>query len=279
MCEYFTSDIYKNSEQLSAPYQVKGKLYTRVKRKCPKCGGSGVYKSLGTCYTCHGTGYLIEETRLFTKEEIEEYKLQKEQNAQNKAAFERTQEQEAKVKWLIRNGFTENGYTYIIMGDSYSIKERLKSLGYKYSNYIKWHAPFLYEGNSDIVTKKINVDDYYIWAPGQKAYIITTEGEEKFKKLYSAAVQSNTEWYGNIGEKFSRLKVTLTQTRAKQTDWGKTVSYFFKDEENHLLVWNTQTVPIIPQGNFYLTATIKSHYLNKKNNEKITYIQRAKIDV
>lgn len=276
MCEYFTSDLYKDAERLGAPYQVKGKLYTRVKRKCPKCGGSGDYKNFGTCFTCKGAGYIIEEVRLFTAEEMAEYKAQKEQNAQDEATFERRQEQEAKMKWLARHGFTEDGYTYVVLGNSYAIKDRLKVLGFQYENYIKWHAP-LYEESPDIQVKKIFVNDYYIWAPGQKAYIITVEGKAKFEELY-AEDRSNTEWYGATGERFTRIKVTLDQTRAKLTDWGAATLYSFVDKENHLFVWSTQTSPAIPQGEFYLTATVKKHGINQMNKAKVTYIQRAKIE-
>ena len=47
--EYFTIDAYKDAPKVSEPYQVNGKLYTRVKCKCKRCGGSGIYKTFGTC--------------------------------------------------------------------------------------------------------------------------------------------------------------------------------------------------------------------------------------
>ena len=157
--EYYTADCYNNAERLGAPYQVKGKLYTRVKCCCGRCGGTGIYKTFGTCYECKGTGYVIKEARLFTKEEKEAY--QKEQAAEAET-FEREQmtaEQEAQKNWLLRNNFDENGDTFIVMGDSYTIKDKLKSFGFKYSDYIKWHCAIPRE-DWDFMIKKVNVNEY-----------------------------------------------------------------------------------------------------------------------
>ncbi len=131
--EYYTADFFNDAERLGAPYQIKGKLYTRVKCRCGRCGGTGVFKTFGTCYECNGTGHVIKETRLFTKEEKEQY--QKEKAAENEN-FEReqlTREQEAKRNWLEYNNFDEDGNTFIVLGDSYSIKDKLKSFGFKYT--------------------------------------------------------------------------------------------------------------------------------------------------
>ena len=75
--EYFTIDAYKDAPRVSEPYQVNGKLYTRVKCRCKRCGGSGIYQTFGTCYMCNGSGYNIVETRLFTAEEKAAFAEQK----------------------------------------------------------------------------------------------------------------------------------------------------------------------------------------------------------
>ena len=47
-----------------------------------------------------------------------------------------------KAEWLEKNGFSADGLTYCIFGDdTYSIKEKLKQLGCRFSPLLKWHSP------------------------------------------------------------------------------------------------------------------------------------------
>lgn len=271
MDKYFTA---KTAEALGSPYRINGLLYTRAKRKCPKCGGSGQYLHFGECFTCHGAGYIIEEVRLYTAEELAEVRAKLAQKDDEDAA---QREEKDKAQWLTRNGFTTQGETHIILGGTFAIKDQLKDLGFKYSQYIKWHAATPPRKNLDpFKVQKIQIDDYYIWAPGQKAYIITQEGRARLEKLYAEA-PLNSEWYGAIGDKISRVKVTLCGSRATNSAWGEAIIFSFMDAENHLFSWCTSSSPDIPQGEFYLSATIKSHATNR-SGEKVTYIQRAKLE-
>lgn len=273
--EYYTAEIYKNAERLGNPYQIKGKLYTRVKRKCPKCGGSGNYQNFGTCYRCNGAGYVIEETRLFT---LEEKKVYEEAKAAEESDFEREQitaEQEAKQNWLERNNFDKDGNTFIVVGDSYSIKDKLKSLGFKYSDYIKWHCAVPNE-DWDFMIKQVNVNDFYHWVPGVKGYLISEEGKDKLKKVY-AATPSNGEWVGNIDER-AQLKVTLIGARAFDGAWGETTLYFFETENKDKLIWKTTTTVSFPKDTlFTIAATIKRHTFDQAKS-KVTYIQRVRLE-
>lgn len=273
--EYYTADFFNDAERLGAPYQIKGKLYTRVKCRCGRCGGTGVFKTFGTCYECNGAGYVIKETRLFTKEEKEKYQKEK---AADENAFEREQltyENEAKRNWLLRNNFNENGDTFIVMGDSYAIKDKLKSLGFKYSDYIKWHAATPCE-DWDFMTKKVNVNDFYHWVPGVKGYLISEEGKDRLKRIY-AEVPSEGEWIGGIGEKIS-VKVSFIGRRAFDSNWGAASLFMFDTLDHQRLVWNTTTCPIVPNADtFILTATVKKIGFDS-TGRKVTYITRAKME-
>ena len=44
-----------------------------------------------------------------------------------------TKEKVTKGKWLEENGFSHLGETYVVMGNSYSIKDALKEAGFKFS--------------------------------------------------------------------------------------------------------------------------------------------------
>lgn len=273
--EYYTADFFNDAERLGAPYQIKGKLYTRVKCRCGRCGGTGVFKTFGTCYECNGSGYVIKETRLFTKEEKEAYQKEK---AADEEAFEReqlTRENEAKRNWLLRNNFDENGDTFIVMGDSYAIKDKLKSLGFKYSDYIKWHCAIPCE-DWDFMIKKVNVNDFYHWVPGVKGYLISEEGKDRLKKVYAEA-PSEGEWVGGVGKRIS-VEVSFIGRRAFDSNWGAASLFMFDTLEHQRLIWNTTTCPIVPNADtFMLTATVKKIGFDS-TGRKVTYITRAKME-
>lgn len=273
--DYYTADYFKNAERLGAPYQVKGKLYIRVKCQCGRCGGTGIYKNFGTCYECKGAGYVIKETRLFTKEEKDVYQKAK---ATEDEIFEReqlTREQEAKRNWLEYNNFDENGNTFIVLGDSYSIKDKLKSLGFKYSNYIKWHCA-TFSDDWDFMVKQVNVNDFYHWVPGVKGYLISEEGKSKLKMIYAEA-PSKEELVGNIGERIS-VEVSFIGRRAIDSNWGAASLFMFDTLDHQRLIWNTTTCPIVPNADtFMLTATVKKIGFDSTGH-KVTYITRAKME-
>ena len=273
--EYFTIDAYKDAPRVSEPYQVNGKLYTRVKCKCKRCGGRGIYQTFGICYMCNGSGYNIIETRLFTAEEKAAFAKQK---AEEEDDFEReqlTRENEEKRNWLLRNNFDENGDTYIVIGDSYSIKDKLKSFGFKYSDYIKWHAATPSE-DWDFTTKKVNVNDFYHWVPGLKGYLISKDGKDKLKKIYAEA-PSEGEWVGNIGERVS-VEVSFIGRRTFDGNWGAASLFMFDTLDHQRLIWNTTTCPIVPNADtFILTATVKKNSFDS-TGRKVTYITRAKME-
>ena len=48
----------------------------------------------------------------------------------------------SKEDWMQKNGFNKEGVTYVITGgNTFEIKEALKSAGCKFSSLLKWHSP------------------------------------------------------------------------------------------------------------------------------------------
>lgn len=273
--EYYTADFYKNAERLGQPYQIKGKLYTRVKCRCGRCGGTGIFKTFGTCYKCNGTGYEIKEARLFTLEEKKAYEETKTAEGEEFERRRLTAEQEAKRNWFERNNFDKDGNTFIVLGDSYSVKDKLKLFGFKYSNYIKWHCATPSE-DWNFMIKQVNVEDFYHWVPGVKAYLISEEGKDRLKRIY-AEVPSNGEWIGTTGERLS-FKATLIGSRAFTGAWGAQTLYFFETENKDKLIWKTTSDIVFPKEQpFTIVATISKHTFDSTGS-KVTYIQRVKLE-
>ena len=69
MNKYFTAPSYDAWERVGEPYELEGKVYTKIRTKCWKCGGSGIYARFGECFSCNGSGYNVKNVRLYTEKE------------------------------------------------------------------------------------------------------------------------------------------------------------------------------------------------------------------
>jgi hypothetical protein len=145
---------YRDGEIIKT-YEKNGKPYATVKIPCDRCV-KGVFvigvengklkphpNCNGVCFKCGGLGYELKEARLYTEKELEAMERANERSRQKRA-----EEQERKMKaefaenertWKLQNGWSEAGSTWIITGDSYSIKEELKQAGFHYDPVLRWH--------------------------------------------------------------------------------------------------------------------------------------------
>jgi len=289
MTELMTADSYKNWERIAEPYEVDGKLYTDVKCSCDRCS-HGIYaigvnngkivphpNANGVCFKCGGKGYIIKnKVRLYTPEEYEKSKRYQE-NARKRKAEKREAEMlktanARKSEWLEKNGFSAEGETYIITGDSYSIKNELKDAGWCYSPQFLWHKadPAGYEDR----VIKLNLDEIGTW---------TTYGQIVFNedasiliknRLEAALPPSTSEWIE--GDRLVEEKVTFVSKSGFDGYYGYTNIYNFKTEEGNKVVWFSSTIQDIEVGkSYYLSGKIKERKTFK--NEKITVVTRCKI--
>ena len=51
MNKYFTAPSYDNWERVGESYEAEGKMYTKIREKCWKCSGSGIYARFGECFS------------------------------------------------------------------------------------------------------------------------------------------------------------------------------------------------------------------------------------
>ena len=157
--EYYTSVSYQNWERIGSPFNKNGKLYTKVKEKCPRCGGTGIYAIGvengyikphpaygGVCLQCDGTGTLTKEVRLYTEKEFNQMQKNavaaKEKKEAAREAKMKAEYNQNKINWLKNNEFNEDGFTFIITGESYSIKDQLKIDNFKYDIVLGWHRSY-----------------------------------------------------------------------------------------------------------------------------------------
>ena len=271
--EYYTADTYKNWERIGEPYRNNnGKLYTKVKEKCSRCGGLGIIAARvennriipipvdgGICYACKGNKFIEKEIRLYTKAEYDALQRTKERNAQKKEESMLAEAEKKRNTWLETNGFDAEGYTYILVGlDSYAIKDELKEAGWKYNSFIRWHNAEAGQYAENAV--KVHWSEFYsttAWGDmhplpdAQKKADAMIKGDEEEEEAPS-------EWIGEVDDKLKELPVTLVGVYGFNGRYGYSQVVKFKDENGNVLTWFTAVNITVEVGSACkLSGTIK----------------------
>lgn len=255
---------------------------------CPRCGGSGVipyfyHVDSGTCFKCGGSGKREhpKQVKKYTPEYAAKLEAKRKERRRAKAA-------EQNEKFFIREGFNRNGETYIVLGDTYKIREELKAAGCKYNDLLGWHSD---TDLTDYPTMHISLHDTIVYEG--KEYPILLENDfgefyyhveywffhqyiENIRKEYTNTNKPKTGYYGKIGDKFE-LELRCVKGFGFDTDFGEMFVWKFVDAENHVFVWktgkdikNSGEQPVLK-----VKGTIKDH--NEYHGEQQTVITRCKI--
>ena len=273
-------------------YEKNGKLYVKAACKCDRCGGLGIIASrvengriipipvdAGICYKCEGKKYVTKEIRLYTDEEYAKMEI-----ANEKAAEKRAEAREAKIKaeyaqnkldWLTKNGFTDDGLTYIYAkNDSFDVKDTLKAVGFKFDTVLKWHIAEIPAGYEDkvIEVKTSDIIEFTAWGKGvfvNGAYKIIEQRIAAFDPKFSA-------WYGEVGQKFTDLPATLTSIHQVETRFGlSNLVKFTLEGGEELNWWTTVTITAEVGSKVLISGTIKDH--SEYKGDKVTLVTRCKI--
>ena len=255
---------------------------------CTRCGGAGgadawVYTGF-TCWECGGTGKR-EKPRII-KEYTPEYEAklmaQREKAHQKKLAEAREKAPELNAEFFKRNGFDAEGNMWIVLGNSYDIKDELKALGCKFSSQLScWHCDHELEGHNTIklnASEMYDVDEagIYLWQymKNDDVKAILRKANEN---LDSKA--SSSSYVGAVGDKIE-IKVTMTGFHSYVTKFNwQTIHHFinlFTDEAGNVFVWNTTACSDVNVGDHItIKGTIKGH--KEYKGIKQTELQRCKI--
>lgn len=114
------------------------------------------------------------------------------------------QAQTKAARWLEKNGFDKDGYTYILIGiNSYAIKEELKSAGWVYSPILRWHKadPGDYPNN----VKRIHWQSFFtLMAWGD--FVPAEDAQARIDAFIAEALPPSTSKYvGNIGDRLKKI--------------------------------------------------------------------------
>ena len=240
---------------------------------CPKCGGSGHIRGYefiegGRCFLCEGSGRHVTHWKEYTPEYAQKL-AQKRLERAKKTAGKRNED------FMRREGFDAQGRTWIVTGDTYSIKDELKAQGAKFSPLLGWH--FDHEYSPAIVVNFIEVTRE--WADGSRSY--DGEKAEALIKALKAELTKDdpkSEYIGEIGQK---VELNLVYTgyvsyTTHLTYRGEThYIHKFLDGAN-VVIWNTTAYVDLDEGDqVVVKATIKEH--TEYKGVKQTSLVRAKI--
>lgn len=266
-----------------------GTKYYRVKAFCPKCAGTGytpyVWVDNGICFECGGNGgFHYEVEKEYTPEYEEKLISRRAAKAEKRRLELVAQAEEHNKKFLEQQGFNENGKTYVVLGNTYHIKEELKSMGAKWCNHIGWHLP---QDTNEYPTVEIDVEDVYYkdctekyhWTNWKSASEETYSAKIKEASKASAKEESPSSHVGVIGEKITST-VTFIGKYSYEVSFGYRSEvkhiYTFKDKDGNILVWKTTSwLGLVEGSKVVLTGTVKEHSEYKGVNQ--TVLLRCKI--
>ena len=185
---------------------------------------------------------------------------------------------EQRKKWLVNHGFDpESETTYIVIGETYSIKDALKALGMKYDNILGWHSHSFFEEYADRMVA-ININDI-AEATAYETYNFKTIAKEFIGSFNNAGtpVVRSQGWVAAPGDYIKDLTVTLVKKVAFNGKFGLTNLLSFATENSELINWFTTTIPIYQTGD---KINIVSAFVKKNDEYKgdlITVITRPKL--
>ena len=195
--------------------------------RCPRCGGAGgadSWKFTGfTCWGCGGTGRRSKPAiyKEYTPEHQAKLDAQRIKRAEKRLEERREKAQELNSDFFQRNGFNADGNMWIVLGNSYDIKDELKALGCKFSSPLScWCCDHELEGYDTIklnASEMYEADDAgcYLWRwmkVNEVMEIIRTANEEL------KASKSSSSYVGKIGD---RIEVKVTYKDGEAVDIQK----------------------------------------------------------
>jgi hypothetical protein len=285
---YYVADTYKNMERVGEPIKKNGKLYTVVEGTCDRCGGTGVFACRvenghpvshpaygGICLKCGGTGKVTKTVRLYTEGEYRSAQKAKANRRIKKIEERKEREKERKANalpnWLKQNGFDAEGNTYLIYGNTYPIKDELKTAGCKFSQELKWHGPAAVDVPEDCYIERIHWSDVYKWNKDFLNMHITPNGQSFLEDIFSSHTLG--QYVGEIGERLRNITVTFDKVITFEGQYGTAQVYRF-NYEGAQLSWFTEVHKDLEEGAEYtLSGTVKEHKIY--GNVKTTYLNRC----
>ena len=286
-----------------------GTKYYQAVVDCDRCQGRGWFAT-GTCngqlvparpddavcYKCGGSGKVVETVKEYTPEYAAKLAERREKAAAKKAAQVEAQRKEQmesnRAASLKQNGFSQDGVTFLFLGDTFDLKDEIKAVGGKFDGTIGWHIDHPVDGFQFLQIQFDEVAEFSVWGWVQiKANKQDIDGRKKEAMNKLNGVKPS-EYIGIVGQKISveasLIRHASYDVRFAKGMWGtSTVNvYTFADANGNLIVWKTSTyidmrgeddryTPIKKGDRVLITGTVKE--LSEYKGEKQTVLTRCKV--
>ena len=182
-----------------------------------------------------------------------------------------------KTEWLKANGFSDAGVTYLVLGNSYPIKEELKEAGFYYSALLRWHR-----GNCDFELpesceyKELRYEDLFTWDEVSHTTFLKEGTREMLDSIFNPIVESNSQYVGEIGERLRDIPARIFSIGGFDSAYGYKWVYTFEDEDGNRYSWFTTSQQSVNYGDMVsLTGTIKAHV--EYRGARTTQLTRCKL--
>lgn len=180
------------------------------------------------------------------------------------------------AEWLEKQGFNENGYTYVYYGqDSYEIKSMLKDAGFRFSRELMWHCPNKDNFYADKCFEVHYTTVLQLMAYGKGFYF--EDAAQKIKaKIDSYLPPSNSAFVEPDEDGKIRTHAKCTSIRQIDGVYGLTNLFTFENDMGDKIIWYSSSCPNIEVGDEgELVGTFKKH--DTFRNVAQTVITRAKL--
>lgn len=273
---YFTADSYINYT-IEKQFEENGRMYAIASCECEKCGGNGkiaAYAAIdsGICYNCFGSGVQSKKIRLYTESEKKALDKRKQANAE-KREKEAIAKANDKIKyWKEKEGFSLDDYTYVVVGDTYNIKDELKKAGAKYNRTLGWH----FNAESAYQTVKISFDDC--------AIVINKFGDVSYRddfniRNYIPEEEVDEGEYLDVkeNERIYDLEAIYINSFEFKNQFGYCFFHKFK-VMNSEIIWSSSIALDLKQNTpCSLTGTVKK--FQEYKGIKQTWLTRCKVKI
>lgn len=260
---------FERMEIISEPFVgSSGKLYVRLRDKCSRCGGTGIWHYGpygGTCFKCNGSGKEYTEARWYTNEERQKMDARNEAHAEQ---VRQKREAEALSKLGAEyNGF-QNGYVIAIYGDTYSVKDELKEAGARFTYALGWY----FSDEASVPEKFLAHSIKITWEMVSREGRIMSDTD--IKEIVTNAIpkeKSNSEYQGKVGERLRDLELEVTRF----WDGGTYYVHTLEDMNSNVYTWMTSARALEKGTLVHMDATVKKH--EEYKGVKQTYLTRPSI--
>ena len=245
-----------------------------VDHTCPRCNGAGRISYYGhveggICFKCGGTGRFDTTFKEYTEEYAKV--LEDRRIAKIKAKVPAHN-----AEFKSKEGFDVEGNTWVVLGNTYAIKDELKANGAKFNYILGWHFDHAVENAIKVNIDTICHTDMFGAYTGYN-----DNANEVIETLKNEATPKTGEYVGTVGDKLN-IKVKLTAVHIYYTNFtyrGECNYIFvFTDDSGNLYVWKTASYQDVEEGNNYiLSGKIKEHKEYKGNRQNV--LTRCKINV